>query len=55
MEFVQDITIGEGEAVPPSTKFVKTWRLKNNGKKINKISRGRKRIGIRPHWSQIIF
>lgn len=32
MEFIQDITIGEGEAVPPNTSFVKTWRLKNNGK-----------------------
>ncbi|XP_028411091.1 uncharacterized protein C6orf106 homolog isoform X2 [Dendronephthya gigantea] len=31
MEFMQDITIGEGEAVPPNTKFIKTWRLKNNG------------------------
>lgn len=31
MEFVQDITIGEGEAVPPNTRFLKTWRLKNNG------------------------
>ena len=32
MEFLQDITVGEGEAVPPSTRFIKTWRLKNNGK-----------------------
>jgi hypothetical protein len=32
MELLQDITIGEGEAVPPSTRFVKMWRLKNNGK-----------------------
>lgn len=31
MEFIQDITIGEGEAVPPQTSFVKTWRLRNNG------------------------
>ena len=33
MELVEDRTIGEGEAVPPSTRFVKTWRLKNNGKR----------------------
>lgn len=33
MSFVRDITIGEGEAVPPSTKFIKTWRIKNIGKK----------------------
>ena len=32
MELLQDITIGEGEAVPPSTRFVKMWRLRNNGK-----------------------
>ena len=25
--FVQDITIGEGESVPPNNKFTKTWRL----------------------------
>ncbi|VDD95086.1 unnamed protein product [Enterobius vermicularis] len=31
MQFVQDITIGEGESVPPSTHFVKTWRVRNNG------------------------
>jgi len=31
MQFVQDITIGEGESVPPSTRFVKTWRFLNNG------------------------
>uniref|UniRef100_A0A0M3HRS2 N_BRCA1_IG domain-containing protein n=2 Tax=Ascaris TaxID=6251 RepID=A0A0M3HRS2_ASCLU len=31
MQFVQDITIGEGESVPPSTRFVKTWRVRNNG------------------------
>lgn len=31
MRFVQDITIGEGESVPPSTKFTKTWRIRNTG------------------------
>ncbi|XP_052064894.1 protein ILRUN-like [Mytilus californianus] len=31
MCFVKDVTIGEGEAVPPSTKFIKTWRIKNIG------------------------
>ncbi|KAL3842326.1 hypothetical protein ACJMK2_020354 [Sinanodonta woodiana] len=31
MIFVRDITIGDGEAVPPSTKFTKTWRIKNSG------------------------
>ena len=31
MVFLQDITIGEGEAIPPSTRFVKTWRVQNPG------------------------
>ena len=25
--FVQDVTIGEGESVPPSNQFTKTWRI----------------------------
>ena len=25
--FVQDITIGEGESVPPNEQFTKTWRI----------------------------
>ena len=32
--FVQDITIGEGESVPPNNQFTKTWRIG----KINIIS-----------------
>lgn len=31
MTFVRDVTIGEGESVPPNTTFVKTWRIQNNG------------------------
>jgi len=31
MSFIMDVTIGEGEAVPPNTKFVKTWRIQNSG------------------------
>lgn len=31
MAFVRDVTIGEGESVPPNTTFVKTWRIQNNG------------------------
>lgn len=31
MQFVCDITIGEGESVAPNTNFVKTWRIKNSG------------------------
>ncbi|KAL7648486.1 UNVERIFIED_CONTAM: hypothetical protein RMT77_000392 [Armadillidium vulgare] len=31
MTFLKDITIGEGESVPPNTRFVKTWKIKNNG------------------------
>ncbi|XP_015906882.1 protein ILRUN [Parasteatoda tepidariorum] len=29
MAFVRDVTIGEGEAVPPNMKFVKTWKIQN--------------------------
>lgn len=25
--FVKDITIGEGESVPPNEQFTKTWRI----------------------------
>lgn len=29
MAFVRDVTIGEGEAVPPNMKFTKTWKIQN--------------------------
>lgn len=31
-ELVCDVTIGEGEQIPPGVQFTKTWRLKNSGK-----------------------
>ncbi|RWS12850.1 hypothetical protein B4U79_08434 [Dinothrombium tinctorium] len=31
MTFVKDVTIGEGEEVPPNTRFTKTWRIQNSG------------------------
>lgn len=31
MSFIKDVTIGEGEEVPPNTRFVKTWRIQNSG------------------------
>lgn len=31
MQFVCDVTIGEGESVHPGTNFIKTWRIKNVG------------------------
>lgn len=31
MVFLQDITIGEGDSIPPNTQFVKTWRVQNPG------------------------
>lgn len=34
MAFVRDVTIGEGESVPPNTTFVKTWRIQNNGRSL---------------------
>ena len=31
MSFVADITIGDGESVPPFTPFLKTWTIRNSG------------------------
>lgn len=31
MQFVADVTVGEGESIPPNTRFVKTWRVRNSG------------------------
>lgn len=31
MTLICDLTIGEGEAVPPLTKFRKTWQIQNSG------------------------
>jgi len=31
MIFLQDVTIGEGESIPPNTTFIKTWRVQNPG------------------------
>ena len=31
LAFVGDVTIGDGEAVPPNTTFTKTWRVANSG------------------------
>jgi len=32
MKFVADVTVGEGEAIPPNTPFLKTWKIENSGK-----------------------
>ncbi|KAK7098971.1 protein ILRUN-like [Littorina saxatilis] len=31
MAVVDNVTVGEGEAITPNTKFYKTWRIKNSG------------------------
>ena len=31
MRVLEDITMGNGEAVAPNTTFVKAWRIKNSG------------------------
>jgi len=31
MSFVADVTVGDGESVPPSTSFLKTWTIRNSG------------------------
>jgi len=38
LAFVNDVTIGEGEAVPPNTTFIKTWRLGNPGNVLNNFA-----------------
>lgn len=35
LAFITDVTIGDGEAVPPNTTFTKTWRVANSGNKNN--------------------
>nr|CAD7394396.1 unnamed protein product [Timema cristinae]CAD7425583.1 unnamed protein product [Timema monikensis] len=34
MTLVRDMTIGEGESIPPRTKFTKTWRVQNSGDEV---------------------
>ncbi|XP_010603618.1 protein ILRUN isoform X2 [Fukomys damarensis] len=34
MSFVEDVTIGEGESIPPDTQFIKTWRIQNSGAEV---------------------
>jgi hypothetical protein len=31
MEFVGDVTIPDGQIIPPGAKFIKTWKVKNIG------------------------
>ncbi len=31
MAFVTDVTIPDGQVIPPGSKFIKTWRIKNTG------------------------
>jgi hypothetical protein len=31
MVFVSDVTIPDGQVIPPGSKFVKTWKLRNTG------------------------
>lgn len=42
MSFVRDVTIGEGESVPPDTPFTKTWRIQNTGLLLILITTDRK-------------
>ena len=32
MTLIKDVTVGDGEEVPPNTRFVKTWKIQNPGK-----------------------
>lgn len=31
LAFITDVTVGDGEAVPPNTTFTKTWKVANSG------------------------
>lgn len=31
MTLIKDVTVGEGEEVPPNTRFVKSWKIQNPG------------------------
>ena len=31
MTLLRDVTVGEGEAVTPNTRFIKTWKIQNSG------------------------
>ena len=31
MQYLSDITNGEGESIQPNTKFIKSWRIINSG------------------------
>ena len=31
MEFIGDVTIPDGQVIPPGSKFIKTWKVKNVG------------------------
>ena len=37
MSFMRDVTIGEGESVPPMTTFTKTWTIQNSGAEVTFI------------------
>lgn len=37
MSLVKDVTIGEGESVPPDTLFTKTWRIQNTGRALTTV------------------
>ena len=32
MTLIRDVTVGDGEAVTPNTRFIKTWKIQNSGK-----------------------
>lgn len=32
MSFVEDVTVGHGTTVPPKTRLVKTWKIRNQGR-----------------------
>ena len=37
MTLIKDVTVGDGEEVPPNTRFVKTWKIQNPGKIVYRL------------------
>ena len=55
-QFIGDVTIGEGESVPPNTEFTKTWRIRkckinNNKKNVPKILNF---ANLRKYWKYAV-
>jgi len=39
MTLIKDVTVGDGEEVPPNTRFFKTWKIQNSGQFLSFVIR----------------